>query len=140
MSPEIPAAADLSAMPHLLIAGATGSGKSVSVNAIICGLLLNNTPDDLTPPDGRSQEGGIDRLQRHPPSAGTGRGRFGARGRRPAVGSPRDGPALPEAGQRMALAILSTINEQVGRQGESKLPYLVVIIDELADLDDAGPG
>ncbi len=40
-------AADLSAMPHLLIAGATGSGKSVCVNAIITCLLLHNTPDDL---------------------------------------------------------------------------------------------
>lgn len=40
-------AADLAAMPHLLIAGATGSGKSVCVNALICSLLLNNTPDDL---------------------------------------------------------------------------------------------
>lgn len=38
---------DLDAMPHLLIAGATGSGKSVCVNALICCLLLNNTPDDL---------------------------------------------------------------------------------------------
>ncbi len=40
-------AADLSAMPHLLIAGATGSGKSVAVNSIITCYLLNNTPDDL---------------------------------------------------------------------------------------------
>jgi S-DNA-T family DNA segregation ATPase FtsK/SpoIIIE len=40
-------AADLSAMPHLLIAGATGSGKSVCVNSLICCLLLHNTPDDL---------------------------------------------------------------------------------------------
>jgi DNA segregation ATPase FtsK/SpoIIIE-like protein len=40
-------AADLTAMPHLLIAGAAGSGKSVSVNALISCLLLNNTPDDL---------------------------------------------------------------------------------------------
>lgn len=40
-------AADLSAMPHLLIAGATGSGKSVCVNALICCLLMNNTPDQL---------------------------------------------------------------------------------------------
>lgn len=40
-------AGDLSAMPHLLIAGQTGSGKSVCVNSLIACLLLHNTPDDL---------------------------------------------------------------------------------------------
>ena len=39
--------ADLAAMPHLLIAGTTGSGKSVCVNAIIATLLLRNAPDQL---------------------------------------------------------------------------------------------
>ena len=39
--------ADLRKMPHLLIAGTTGSGKSVCVNGIITTLLLNNTPDQL---------------------------------------------------------------------------------------------
>lgn len=39
--------ADLRSMPHLLIAGTTGSGKSVCVNGIIATLLLNNTPDQL---------------------------------------------------------------------------------------------
>ncbi len=38
-------AADLHKLPHLLIAGATGSGKSVAMNAIICGLLFNNPPE-----------------------------------------------------------------------------------------------
>ncbi|MBN1488172.1 MAG: DNA translocase FtsK [Anaerolineae bacterium] len=39
--------ADLRAMPHLLIAGATGAGKSVCVNALIAALLLQNSPDTL---------------------------------------------------------------------------------------------
>lgn len=42
-----PIVADLAAMPHLLIAGTTGSGKSVCVNGIIACLLLQNTPDQL---------------------------------------------------------------------------------------------
>jgi S-DNA-T family DNA segregation ATPase FtsK/SpoIIIE len=42
-----PMAADLTAMPHLLIAGTTGAGKSVCVNAIVACLLLQNTPADL---------------------------------------------------------------------------------------------
>ena len=34
-------------MPHRLIAGATNSGKSVSVNALLASLLIKNTPDEL---------------------------------------------------------------------------------------------
>ena len=40
-------ATDLAKMPHLLIAGATGSGKTVCLNATICCLLVQNTPDDV---------------------------------------------------------------------------------------------
>jgi len=42
-----PAVADLAKMPHLLIAGTTGSGKSVCVNSILACYLLHNTPDDM---------------------------------------------------------------------------------------------
>jgi S-DNA-T family DNA segregation ATPase FtsK/SpoIIIE len=40
-------AADLTSMPHLLIAGTTGAGKSVCINDILAGFLLNMTPDEL---------------------------------------------------------------------------------------------
>ena len=42
-----PISVDLARMPHLLIAGATGSGKSVCINAIVACLLCNNTPQTL---------------------------------------------------------------------------------------------
>ncbi|NNJ10652.1 DNA translocase FtsK [Chloroflexales bacterium ZM16-3] len=42
-----PVIADMTKMPHLLVAGSTGSGKSVAINAFLCGLLLKHSPDEL---------------------------------------------------------------------------------------------
>ena len=42
-----PVAQDLATIPHLLMAGSTGAGKSVGLNAMICSILLNATPDEV---------------------------------------------------------------------------------------------
>ncbi|MBA2264193.1 MAG: DNA translocase FtsK 4TM domain-containing protein [Chloroflexi bacterium] len=127
-----PFSADLAKMPHLLIAGATGSGKSVCVNALIDSFLMNATPAEvkliLIDPKRveLAQYKGIPHLLTEvivePDKAvnalkwtvGTMEGRyaeFAARGVRNIGG----------------------YNEAL-RAGEPRMPYIVIVIDELADL------
>jgi S-DNA-T family DNA segregation ATPase FtsK/SpoIIIE len=127
------AAADLSAMPHLLIAGATGSGKSVCVNAVICCLLLTNTPDDLRllMVDPKRVEltsyNGIPHLLA-PVVVELER----IVGALQWVAREMDQRyhKLAQAGARN----IADYNARAAAHGEKKLPYLVLIIDELADL------
>ncbi|NMC54944.1 MAG: DNA translocase FtsK [Chloroflexi bacterium] len=126
----IPVAADLSSMPHLLIAGTTGSGKSVCVNSILCALLLNNTPLDL-------------RLVLVDPKRVELTGYNGI----PHLLAPviTDADRVVGALQWMLREMDSryhkfsklgvrNIIEFNARQTGEHLPYIVVIIDELADL------
>ena len=127
-----PSSADLSKMPHLLIAGATGSGKSVCVNAIIGSFLMSATPTEvkliLIDPKRveLAQYKGIPHLLTdvivEPDKAvnalkwtvGTMESRYGefaSRGVRNIAG----------------------YNEAL-RPGQPRMPYIVIVIDELADL------
>jgi S-DNA-T family DNA segregation ATPase FtsK/SpoIIIE len=126
-------AADLAAMPHLLIAGTTGSGKSVCVNSIISCLLINNTPDTLrlimVDPKRVELTGynGIPHLLA-PVVVEMER----VVGALQWVTREMDQRyhKLAQAGARN----IAEYNNRAAERNEKKLPYLVVFIDELADL------
>ncbi len=128
-------ASDLAKMPHLLIAGATGSGKTVCLNTVICCLLMHNTPNDirfiLIDPKRveLTQYNSIPHLAT---------------------------PVIVDTNK--ALNVLRWLVQEMeerykklaadgsrhiegynkNRHGDEKLPYLILIIDELADLMMAG--
>jgi len=133
-----PLVADLTAMPHLLIAGATGSGKSVALNAILVSLLCTCTPDDL-----RLILIDPKRVELTPyngiPHLWT-----------PVVVEIEKVPrVLQEAMREMERRYrvfaavgarhIADYNRRAEERGEPRMPYLVIVVDELADLMITAP-
>ena len=126
-------AVDLTKMPHLLIAGATGSGKSVCVNTLIASLLLSHTPDTmkmvLVDPKRveMTQYRGLPHLATPvvmDAERVVGVLQWAVRE------MDRRYRAFAEAGARH----LAAYNRLMDERSQPRLPFLVIVIDELADL------
>jgi len=124
-----PVTANLARMPHLLIAGATGAGKSVAVNAIICSMLMKATPEEvrlLMIDPKRIELSAYEDIPHllHPVVVDP---RLASRALQWAVKEMERRYSLME---EMPVKSLASYNEIA----EEKLPLIVIIIDELADL------
>ena len=125
-------AVDLAKMPHLLIAGATGSGKSVMVNAVITSLLCKATPDDVRMI--------LMDLKRVELAAYNGLPHLLV----PVITEPERAKAalkwavneMEARYRRLAGATARNIRSfnETRADPEDRMPYIVIIIDELADL------
>jgi S-DNA-T family DNA segregation ATPase FtsK/SpoIIIE len=126
--------ADLTAMPHLLIAGTTGSGKSVCINAIIAALLLQCTPDDLqflmVDPK-RVELTGYDGIPHLLSKVVVEMERVTST----LKWVLREMDGRYRRFSKVRATHIRDYNERIAPQlGEKRLPYIVVVIDELADL------
>ena len=134
---------DLSRMPHLLIAGTTGSGKSVAINTMILSLVYRLHPDQcrLIMVDPKMLE--TLRLRRHPAPAHPGRHRSEEGGGRAQMGGARNGAALQEnvearRAQHRRLQRARRRGEQKGRKAQPHHPYRLRPRDRRSDLRERG--
>ena len=125
--------ADLARMPHLLIAGTTGSGKSVCISAITMCLAMNNRPEDLklVMIDPKMVE--LSRFAGLPHIIGKPESEID---RIPAVlrWVTREMDARYKKFAEVGSRNLQEYNQVMARRREEALPRIVVLIDELADL------
>ncbi|MEF3168439.1 MAG: DNA translocase FtsK [Deltaproteobacteria bacterium] len=125
----VPVVTDLAKMPHLLIAGATGTGKSVGLNAMICSLLYRHTPERLRLLMIDPKRIELSLYDNIPHLI------------HPVVSEPKEATralrwAVLEMERRYQILESAQARNLEGynKSADSPLPYLVVIIDELADL------
>ena len=128
-----PISADLTRMPHLLIAGATGQGKSVCVNTLICSLLIQATPAqlrmvmidpkriELQPYNGLPHLAVPVIVESHQAAAAL---------RWAVAEMERRYRVLAHEGVRN----IAVFNERATQKRARNLPYILLVIDELADL------
>jgi DNA segregation ATPase FtsK/SpoIIIE, S-DNA-T family len=130
--------ADLARMPHILIAGTTGSGKSGCINTMLCSILLRATPDEVRMilVDPKRVELGLYESIPHLLT--------------PVVSSPKAASAvltnvlteMERRYERMSIARarnLVELNRVLTARGEQSLPHLLIVIDELADMMMVSP-
>jgi DNA segregation ATPase FtsK/SpoIIIE, S-DNA-T family len=125
--------ADLARMPHILIAGTTGSGKSGCINTILTSILLRSTPDEVRMILIDPKRIELNYYESIPHLL------------TPVVSSPKEASAvltnvvaeMERRYERLSLVRarnLPEANRAFRARGEDPLPYLLVVIDELADL------
>jgi DNA segregation ATPase FtsK/SpoIIIE, S-DNA-T family len=130
--------ADLAKMPHLLVAGTTGAGKSACVNAMLCSVLLRATPHEVRVVLVDPKQVELNHYEGIPHLL------------TPVITSPRMAAnalqnLVKEMEQRygtMSLArtrSLPELNRAREKRGEPPLPYILCVIDELADLMMVAP-
>lgn len=131
--------ADLSKMPHLLIAGSTGSGKSVAINVMITGLLMNTKPNQVKFMliDPKKVELGVYNGIPHLLTPVVTEPKKAARALHKVVAEmERRYELFADSKQRNMQGYNQFIRQQNAADGQNRpvLPYIVVIVDELADL------